>query len=117
MQINWMVIIRLGSALTRAQDDPVFQFSLSYSAVIIYLIQYVVCQEKYRANWQFTSHLLQIQISPFFYEKNGINRIKKASTVGPQKIVKEKSGIRIHRIGSKNQNRKKENVQNHQQEI
>jgi hypothetical protein len=82
-----MVIIRLGSALTRAQDDPLFRISLSYGAVIIYLIQYVVCQEKYGAVLQFTSHLLQIQISPFFYEKNGINRIKKASTVGTYAIT------------------------------
>ena len=69
MQINWMVIIRLGSALIRAQDDPVFRISLSYSAVIIYLIQHVVCQEKYSAVLQFTSHLLQIQISPIFLMK------------------------------------------------
>jgi len=69
MKINWMVIIRLGSALTRAQDDPVFQISLSYGAVIIYLIQYVVCQEKCSAVLQFTSHLLQIQISPIFLMK------------------------------------------------
>jgi hypothetical protein len=44
-------------ALTRAQDDPVFRISLSYSAVIIYFIQYVVCQEKCIAVLEIASHL------------------------------------------------------------
>ena len=90
MKINWMVIIRLGSALTRAQDDPVFQFSLSYSAVIIYLIQYVVCQEKYSAVLQFTSHLLQIQISPiFFMKKIGEIESKRPLLLEPIVVVKK----------------------------
>jgi len=44
-----MVITRLGLALARAKDHPVFRISLSFSADTIYLIQYVVCQAKYRA--------------------------------------------------------------------
>ena len=50
---KWLAIVRLGSALTRAQDDPVFRISVSFSAVNIYLIQYVVCHIKFvlMAKW------------------------------------------------------------------
>ena len=56
-QNKWMVNYRPGSALTRAEDDPVLRISLSFSAVTIYLIQYVVCQEKCSSVSQATSHL------------------------------------------------------------
>ena len=55
---KWMDFIRLRSTLTRAQGDPLFRISLSYSAVIIYLIQYVVCQGKCRVNMRLPSHCL-----------------------------------------------------------
>gem|GEM_PF-3726917 len=48
------------SALARAREHPAFRFSLSCSAVIIYLIQYVVCQGKYNVILQCNSHFSKI---------------------------------------------------------
>jgi hypothetical protein len=51
---GWL-IIRLGSSSGQSPGCPVFRISLSYSAVIIYLTLYVVCQGKTRECWQSTS--------------------------------------------------------------
>jgi len=53
-----IALTRNDSAI-RVRDGLISHLSLSCSAVIIYLILYIVCQGKYSVVLPFTSHLLK----------------------------------------------------------